>query len=156
MNNRTLQTDIRIHAGWTGDIADKRKVKHEEHCLPSSEPLSGRGIANLRARGKVASTSTGSVNQPKCLGIELWHPRGQQCLTTNYACREGRGTSSYTYVSPPEVRGRDEWWSPGNPGIVHWNPDFTPYRTNNFPLLRKSQKFWQNSREQYNIIQYLF
>jgi len=38
-----LQMDIRIHARWTGDIADKRNVKYEECCLPPSEPLSGRG-----------------------------------------------------------------------------------------------------------------
>lgn len=132
-----------------------RNVKHEECRLPPSEPLSGRGKANLRARGKVAST--GSVNQPKCLGIELWHPRGQQCLTTNYACREGRGTSSYTYVSL-KCGGGTERWSPGNPGTVHWNPDLTPYRANNFPLFRRSQKFWQYSREyeQYGITRYLF
>lgn len=135
-------------------ISDKRNIKHEERCLPSSEPLSGRGRANLRARGKVASTSTGSVNQPKCLGIELWHPRGQQCLTTNYACREERGTSSYTYVSL-KCGGGTKGGRPGTQIFVHWNPYSSP-RTNNFPLLRKSQKFWQYSREQYDIIQYLF
>lgn len=136
----------------------RKNVNHEERCLPPSKPLSGKeGEANLRMRGKVASTSTGSVNQPKCLGIELWHPRGQQCLTTNYACREGRGASSYTYVSLECGEGT-KGGRPGTQVPYIGMPTLPRTVRTIFHFCGRSQKFWQYRREyeQYGITRCLF
>lgn len=127
---RLLSTRTRASASTTLDgraispSGETQRGKHKaRRKLPVRYQVERRreeGGLRARARGKVA----GSVNQPKCLGIELWHPRGQQCLTTNYACRARRGTSSYTYVS---LKNRGVAGAERSPG----EPDYCPLECSN-------------------------